>query len=194
MNKNSFILATSGFILPSNPYFDILGAEKIEDTSILNRNVVINADSSLSDYAKDNAIHYSTISNDAFHRYMTNKDFNSFIQMLDIATSVLSEINYKTFFELQANNRNMSPMTFMMCLDIYTGNFVNKHLQYATIPASARFVTDDSITTDIIRKNLTMLNKIEPKYLFWEGLLSDIGTNRDAFCTFFKYIFTDSYS
>lgn len=190
---DKFILTTSGFILPNNPYYSILPPEKVESNSIFNRSTVISTDNGISDYVKHNSIYTSEASNTAYKDYMADKSFSSYIHLVDIASEVLNKINVNNFFELQANNRNMSPMVFMACLDLYKDTFIYNHMKYAVIPMAGRFVSDTSKTNESIANNLQLLKNNSGYLNTWEKKLASLVDNKDAFCSFFKLVFVDSY-
>lgn len=193
MNK-LYILTTSGFILPDNKHYSVLTESKVMDTSIFNRSSLVNSDSVIAELTKSNSVHHSEEANNVYKKYEINKSFEDYVGMLDIACEVLSKINYQTFFELQANNPHMSPVSFKFCMDIYTGSLINNYAQYNAMPFSARFSLNNSADKKILLDNTRRLHthKAE-RYNDWSSVLADLYLDRNAFATFFKYIFCDSY-
>lgn len=190
--SNSYILATSGFILPDNPYFTSLPKEKVNDNSLLNKNTFITTDNSISDFIKSNDIHTSDIANTAYKRYMEEASFENFIELVNIASDILSKVNLSTFFNIQANNRNMSPLMFMVCIAVLNGSFVNEYTKYVSIPLNSRFTSENHLTGDAINKNLKSLEKYYA-YQGWDSLIANLTTDRGAFTLFFKLLFVDTY-
>lgn len=191
-NVNQFILTTSGFILPASPYFTVLSTDKITDNSILNRNLVTTTDNNISEFIKSNTIYHSEVANEAYKKYLNDQSFESFIHLVDITIEVLSQVNFNTFFEIQANNRNLSPIAFMFCLDVISGHLPKKYNQYSTIPLSVRFTSSTHVTNENISKNKSLL-KENLRTSQWPSFISELTEHREAFSTFFKFIFTDAY-
>ncbi len=189
-----YILTTSGFILPNNPYYVDLNESQVENTSIFDKTTFISADNDLANYIKNNRIHTSPTANKAYATYIANPTFENYIELIDIATNVLSKINHTTFFEVQASNKNMSPMSFMFCLDVLSRNFADKHLQYNAIPLNARLAVVEHITNEQIRINNEKLRKCDTVLnKTWETFLSRLASKKPEFLTFFRYVFVDAY-
>lgn len=194
MNTTSYVLTTSGFILPHTPHHNPLSPDLVEDNSIFNKKVTITTNSDIAEFVKSKLIYHSETANLAYRAYEADKSFNNYINLVNIAIDVLSKVNYDMFFEIQANNRNMSPVSFMFCLDFYSGCFVNKYLQYATVPFSVRFSSANNLTESTIAKNISLLKTNRNTYRnTWDSKIAELADNKDAFLTFFKYIFVDTY-
>lgn len=192
--SNSFILTTSGFILPQNQYFIILTKDNISEVSIFNRTSFVNADDKITDMIDSNQLYHSSVFNDALQKFIGTKDFDDFINLVNLASEVLSKINFDTFFALQANNRHNSPYTINFCRDVLKGDFISKKHQYETLPHNVRFSPDNGLTEQQAVQNSKIVRESKRKFFSnWENLLSELANDKNAFCTFFKYVFADSY-
>ena len=191
---DNYILTTSGFILPNNTYYSILDTSKLSSDSIFIKTTVIPTDNNLVSYTRNNFIYHSPLANEAYKKYEATKSFDSFMTLVNIATEILSVIPYDSFFEIQANNRNMSPYSFLFCLDIYTYEFINKRHAYDAMPLSARFTPYGTVSEETIKKNVKYVRQVKEYYrLTWETALAELAEDRHAFSTFFKYVFVDAY-
>lgn len=192
---NTFILTTSGFILPNSPYYHEVDQKTLGDNSIFNRTTVISTNETISDFAKTNTLYHSKIANEAFKQYENDKSFNNFIRLLDIAAEVLSQVNLYSFFEIQANNRNMSASNFQVCLDLLSGNFKNKYLQYYTLPAATRINTATSIPNIQVSDNVAKLKNAKEMNCLstWDKFIAELAKDKNVFSAFFKHVFVDAY-
>lgn len=191
----TYILTTSGFIIPDNDYYEPLKKESLS-SNIFNKNLSVIKNASLVEFTKNNEIQHSVMANEYYKKYLAEPTFENFMNMVDLTANVLSKISYSKFFELQANNRNLSFTSFMFCLEIYKGTFLTNHTQYTTIPLSARLVIDSSVTDNVICNNLAKLKQCDSDQtsgVTWSWFLSYLSVDKGAFLTFFKYIFTDPY-
>lgn len=192
--SDNYILTTSGFILPNNGYYAILDTNKLSSDSIFSKTTVIPTDNNLVSYTKNNFIYQSPLANEAYKKYEATKSFDTFMTLVNIATEILSGISYDTFFEVQANNRNMSPYSFLFCLDVYTSKFICKRHTYDAMPLSARFTPYGTVSEETIKKNVRYVQQVKENYrLTWETALAELAEDRHAFSTFFKYVFVDVY-
>lgn len=192
--SDQLILTSSGFIIPDNDKYVELEQEQVNSSTMLDRNIVINPATNVSAIIKSNRIHTSKIANELFRAYQEGKDFGDYMAMVEFATEVLSLMSYDAFFVVQANNRNMSPTSFMMCLSIYTGKFCEEHLQYSVLPANARLISDPSISAAKIEERIKKLRASNSIYAAnWMKVISILANDQQAFSSFFRYIFVDSY-
>jgi len=155
---DNFIVATSGFILPENNYFTPFDMDETVSDIIFNSHIVT-ANTNIRDFYANKDVYRSESITNAIDVYLTKKDFDSYVNLLNITLEILKEIDFMSFFKLQASNKHLSPISFNFCLDVVNGNFLINYNNYNIIPFNVRF----------------MLN------------------NKDAFLTFFKYIFADYY-
>lgn len=188
---NSYIVTTSGFILPSNYYFIPLTKDEVTSSSIFNRNITITTDNNLAEMLDNKILYYSPIANKAYLDYSNSGSFDNYINLVNIATDILSKVDYFTFFKLQANNKHISMYSLKFCEDLYKENFILNYYQYAIIPFNARLVIDNtSIDTTSIE-----FYKLDKNRYFntWEQVLTSLASNRNVFPIFFRYLFVDSY-
>lgn len=191
MTKN-LILTTSGFVLPATNYYGILDESKVSGSSVFDRKTFISTDMVISDYLKSGLIYHSAAANEAHRKYMATQSFEHYMAMVHIAADVLSRVPFDTFFELQASNRNLSPTSFMLCLDLYSTNFYHTYRTYETVPLGARFTAEYTPKSD----NLAKLRAVKPQPVTrktWENYLSALSVDRKAFTAFFRYVFVDAY-
>jgi len=192
--NNLHILTTSGFIIPNNNYYTVLTKDKIADTSIFNRTVLYSVNSGINKLIDTNQIYHSEVANKAYKKFEGSGSFEDFIFMVDIATDILSKIDYDEFFKLQANNPHISAFGIKMCEELLNGMFFKTYRQYAIFPFNLRFSINNGLTSERIEENLKIMRNSKKRSLAtWQNLLSKLANDRSAFCTFFKYIFVDSY-
>lgn len=193
MNSN-YILITSGFIIPENKYFSVLPEEKVLSTSIFNSKVMTAKDSNIEELVKTNQLYYSAEASEAYLHYTGTKSFEDYMRMVDISIEVFGKIDLAHFFSIQANNTNISPLSFRFCLELVSGDLLVNYLLYNSAINSARFSSNPAITNERINTNTRALKEASSSsYNTWEKLITHLTKNPDAFVTFYKYILTDSY-
>lgn len=195
VNNQEFILATSGFILPKNTYFEVFKNNDSLTDEIFNRSLVVSTSSSLINYFKENLVYKSNTVNECYNRYLTTKEFNDYITLIDIVVDILKDIDINVFFQLQATNKHLSSIAFNFCLDVTSGKFYTNYSDYNIIPFNIRFSINNNLTT---QDTITNLKKIENNFKSsniynWELLLSKLAADRDAFLVFYKFMFADYY-
>ena len=191
---NTHVLTTSGFILPNNPHYEVLTKEKIGEGVGFRRTVLATNNSAVSELVKHEQIFHSPAANEAFLKFEDSDSFEDFMRMVDIAASILRDVDYNKFFELQANNRHLSAYSFKMCVELLSGEFLNTFHTYSIIPPNIRFCADNGFSASQFASNVKTLHRSKSYHVnTWEQLLSMLSNNRAAFSTFFKYVFVDSY-
>lgn len=193
---NSLIYTTSGFLLPSNDYYTVFTGEELDDNLLGSDRKKVSSNSFFSDseLIKNSQIFQSETANNAYKRYLGERSFSNYIQLVDISISVLSQINLKEFFQVQALNKVLSPISHMFVLDVYRDAFTKTYMQYDIVPLNLRFTSKGTTTQEALDRNVRALRDtkvcIEHN---WDKYLSRLADDRAAFLTFFKYIFVDSY-
>lgn len=191
----SYILTTSGFVLPLTAHHAPLDQSAVNDTSIFNKTTSVTFDTNLSELAKDATVHHSPDANKAFQAYEANKSFENFTAMLDIACEVLSKLDFVGFARLQAANRYLSTTGFQLCVDLMTRKFTENHKGYLIVPLNARFRDPASVTPAMIdQRSLSVQKYLSSRGLVtWENILTEIACDQQAFASFFRYVFVDAY-
>lgn len=189
-----FIVAASGFMLPANNYFKPFQPEDTVSDSIFNRSIVASNDATLVEFYKNKNVYRSDTINKLLDQYFDNKSFENYISLVNIAVEIFKDIDFPSFFKLQATNTTLSNISHKFCLDCINGKFFMNYRDYAIVPFNIRFVNNNALTTDKVVENLREFEKQSYYVNNWETFITDIAsTNRDVFITFFKYIFTDYY-
>lgn len=192
--SNAHILTTSGFILPDNQHYEVLTKEKIGEASGFRRTALATNNSAVSELVKNNQIYHSPAANEAFLNFEDSSSFDHFMRLVDVASTILKDIDYNKFFELQGNNRHLSPFSFKMCVELLSGEFLKTYHTYSVIPSNIRFCADNGYSASQFASNVKTLHRSKSYYAnTWEQLLSALANDRAAFSTFFKYVFVDSY-
>ena len=107
---------------------------------------------------------------------------------------IFKEIDFSSFFKLQAPNTSLSNISHKFCLDCINGKFFTNYRDYAIVPFNIRFVNNNALTTDKVKENIREFEKQTYYVNNWETFITELaGVNRDTFITFFKYIFADYY-
>jgi GTP-dependent phosphoenolpyruvate carboxykinase len=192
--SNPYILIASGFILPQNEYFEVLTKEKISNTSIFNRTVLVTTNSTVASLVDTGQIYHSESATEAFIKYENSGSFEDYMRMVDMASDILGRVDYNKFFELQASNRFISPYSLKMCVDLLKKRFAATHHEYGVVPFNIRFSADNGKSETQIQETVKILRNSKTFGTnTWEQLLAGLANDRNAFSTFFKYIFVDNY-
>ena len=188
-----YIIASSGFILPANNYFKPFEPKDTITDAIFNRSIVTSLNPQVLKFYQDKNVFRSETINSALNDYLSTKSFEDYINLINIATDIFKEIDFSSFFKLQATNVNLSPISFKFCLDVVSGKFVSNYNEYSIIPFNIRFVINNGLTNDKVLDNIRQLEKSSYYISNWETFLSELSNNKDALLTFIKYILADYY-
>lgn len=191
---NEFIIAASGFMLPANNYFKPFTPEETISDSIFNRSIVASNDAALVEFYKNKNVYRSDTINKLLDAYHDNQNFENYIALVNIAIEIFKEIDFSSFFKLQATNTCLSNISHKFCLDCINGKFFSNYRDYAIVPFNIRFVNNNALTSEKVTENIREFEKQTYYVNNWETFITELaGTNRDTFITFFKYIFADYY-
>jgi len=191
---NEFIVAASGFMIPMNSYFTPFEPEDTVFDTIFNRSIVAKNDSPLIEFYKNKNVYRSDTINKLLDVYQDQPTFENYMNLMNIAIDIFKEIDFSSFFKLQATNTNLSNISRKFCLDCMAGKFFANYRDYAIVPFNIRFVSNNALTTDKVKENINEFEKQSFYVNNWETFLSELSeNNRDTFITFFKYIFADYY-
>lgn len=191
---NEFIVAASGFMIPANNYFKPFQPEDTVSDAIFNRSIVASNDALLVEFYKNKNVYRSETINKLLNNYLESSTFENYIALVNVAIEIFKEIDFSSFFKLQATNTTLSNMSRKFCLDCINGKFFTNYRDYAIVPFNIRFVHNNALTTDKVVENLREFEKQTYYVNNWETFLTELAeTNRDTFVTFFKYIFADYY-
>ena len=188
--SKGYILTTSGFILPDSEHYTVLDESKVNSTSIFDKKTFVSTDVAIQDFLKTNAIYHSDVANDAYKKYISEPTFEHFIQLVDISSSVLSGVDFQTFFDIQANNKNLSPTSFMFCLNLYSGSFFTNYRMFETVPLNGRFSSEVNPQKHDATKLKVYGNC---NRMTWTKFLSELSVYREAYVSFYRYVFVDAY-
>jgi hypothetical protein len=188
-----YIIASSGFILPANNYFKPFEPKDTITDAIFNRSIVTSLNPQVLKFYQDKNVFRSETINSALNDYLSTKSFEDYINLINIATDIFKEIDFSSFFKLQATNVNLSPISFKFCLDVVSGKFISNYNEYSIIPFNIRFVINNGLTNDKVLDNIRQLEKSSYYISNWETFLSELSNNKDALLTFIKYILADYY-
>lgn len=191
---NEFIVAASGFMIPQNPYFIAFEPDDTNLDSIFSRSIVAKNDSKMIEFYKNKKVYRSDTINKLLDTYQNNQSFENYMSLVNVAIDIFKEIDFSSFFKLQATNTNLSNMSHKFCLDCMSGKFFTNYRDYAIVPFNIRFVNNNALTTDKVKENIHEFEKQSFYVNNWETFLTELSeVNRDTFITFFKYIFADYY-
>ena len=188
-----YILLTTGFLVPQNSYFNLLRKEDNYIKELFNRSQGKIINNEILNFFKENEVYTSSTINNVYKNYIENKNFDNFISLVNIATDIFKNISFIEFIKVQMTNKHISPISISFCLDLVENKFIEKHTSYYMIPANIKFSLNNGLTKDKILENI---KKAEKGDIFgyienWENILSNLMINKEAFETFFKYIFVD---
>jgi len=189
----NYILLTTGFLVPANSYFNIASKEYNFIKDLFNRTQGNVINSEILDFFKENEVYTSSIINNAYKKYLENKNFDNLISLVNITTDIFKNISFIEFIKLQMTNKHLSPISISFCFDLVEDNFIEKHANYYVIPSNIKFNLNNNLTKDKILENIKKIEKGNKFHVIenWENILSKLIVNKEAFETFFKYIFVD---
>lgn len=195
LDRTNFIISSGGFIIPANNYFKPFDPKGPDIDSIFNRTMASSINPEILRFYQDKNVYSSDLINKAFQSYFADDSFDNYINLINIMLDIFKEIDFLTFFKLQAANSNLSPISFKFCLDVVSEKFITNYMDYAIVPFNIRFIINNGVTE---AKALENIRKIEKSCLYnqinnWETYLSRLANDRDAMITFIKYIFADYY-
>ncbi len=194
MSTINFIIAASGFMIPENSLFKPFTPEETISDSIFNRSIVASNDSTIIEFYKNKNVYRSDTINKLLDAYHNKPDFENYIALINVAIEIFKEIDFSSFFKLQATNTSLSNISHKFCLDCINGKFFSNYRDYAIVPFNIRFVNNNALTTDKVKENIREFEKQTYYVNNWETFITELaGVNRDTFITFFKYIFADYY-
>lgn len=186
------ILTVSGFLLPDNHLFEVYKEKPSPFDNLIGRDNNYQL-KTLSSYYLNNNISHSPQADLLYERYRRNKTFDSFIDMVDFTSDVLSLTDCKSFMDWQAYNRHTPVITMALCRDLLTNNTAKLH-QYDNLTPSSRFMVDQSITKEVGHNRYkTMMNGVHPTQVSWDNVLSPLMTDKSGFSTVFKYLFVNNF-
>ncbi len=186
---SDLFLSTTGFVFPANNQFVQYVPETKVDISITKR-----LESNVDAFAKTSTIYYSPSANKAHSDYLVNKDFNSYVSMLNIASEVLSGLSLLDFASMQATNKYLSSVGNMVCCDLLDGVWFNTHNRYQAYPSDSRIdLTRSGDVSYTAHKSLRLSTLIKNygRDSSCLDLLSYLYGDKQAFEAFFKYVFVD---
>lgn len=194
MLDQQYIIAASGFMIPMNIYFKPFEFEDVTFDGILSRSVTSTINAQLIEFYKNKNVYRSDTINKLLKQYQNEPNFENYMNLLNIAIDIFKEIDFSSFFKLQATNTNLSNISYKFCIDCLSYKFFTNYRDYFIIPFNIRFVNNNAMTIDKVKKNIYEFEKQSYDVNNWETFLTQLSdTNRDAFITFFKYIFADYY-
>lgn len=194
MSTKNFIIAASGFMIPENALFTPFQPEDTISDSIFNRSIVSSNNTTLIEFYKNKNVYRSDTINKLLNAYYNNPTFENYIALVNVAIDIFKEIDFLAFFKLQVTNTTLSNMSQKFCIDCVNGKFFTNYRDYAILPFNIRFVNNNALVPEKITENLREFEKQTHYVNNWETFLSKLfEINRDAFITFFKYIFADYY-
>ena len=190
------IVATSGFILPENIYYEPFEVKDEAIDRIFNRSIAPINNKELVEFYSDKNVYKSQVIENAIIQYLGTKDFESFMKLVDISIEILSRVGFLDFFRLQTANKYLSNLSFNFCLDCVNGNLIRNKNNYNLIPFNIRFSMSNQLTeSDVLIRTKAIEREFKESNFArnWPEFISRLMEDRDAFFVFFKYIFADYY-
>lgn len=192
---NDLIIATSGFFLTRNSYFTNFTEDDITADLIYNRDIVTSTSKETMDYYVRNEVYRSRTASLAYGKYLSEPVFDNYIALIDITLDILKDMEYLTFFKLQAANNHLSPLAYKFCLDVVSGKFKDTYRDYNILPFSLRFTIDNGMSTTLSLRRIKEVETAatQASHGSWSTLMSSLIEDREAMVTFYKFIFADFY-
>ena len=196
MSETSFIMTTSGFIMPKSGYYTKVQETNLVEDLIFNRVLTGSDTANMKEYFVDNAIYSSPIANEYLKKYLEKDTFESYMGLVDSSAELLKDIDFKLFFRAQANNPHLGLTSFNLCLSILDGSITNgeKGINYFTIPYGVRFNISQANYNKDSRVGKMVKYLENPYYTNFTSLLRDLIADKTLFVGFYRYMFTDNYS
>lgn len=195
MLDQKFILITSGFYIPYNSYYKSYSDDSSVINKLLGQRIYTNRDNKIIEFFKNNGVYSSSTINKLYSNYLSDKSFDSYVTLLDVTIDVVKDVDIKTFFMLQANNKYLSATGLVFCIDLITGEFLRNYNRYDILPATVRFTLDNGYTKETILKNQKEIEEKLKQHgvTSWKKFLTDLFVNKEAFSVFFKFLLVDYY-
>lgn len=201
MDTNNFISITSGFIIPRNEYYNPVQATNTTLSDILSHSQ-INHKERMIDFFTQNNIYSSDIINNLLNEYQTKKKAEDFYNMIEVVYNILSKVDLKTFFSMQATNPYLSNTCFDFCLNLIMADS-NKSptersremLKYSYIPFNIRFNFDVKLNKTIYNERQRLLDeKFNNRTVYdMKEFLANLVQEPSLFLTFYKFMLADVY-
>lgn len=192
-----FITISSGFIIPKNNYYSQYNREDDLFDEILERGLYESKLKQYNDFLHKNGIYVSNIVTQKYRVYEENREFDFYIDLLDISIEILKGITLKDFVYAQVNNKFLTDISFSFCMDLLTGDFTNRKNDYLIIPFNLRLNMYNELTKVDMDERRKKLDRFYARNYTgnrsWEELLSSLFTNKELFSVFFRYLFVDFY-
>lgn len=188
-----YIVASSGFIIPKNHYYQQFDPKESPADAFFNRNTIMTNNTKIIEFYKDHNVYRSEVISKALNDYINYNSFDNYIRLIDITTDVFKDITFMEFFKTQATNSYLSNLSYKFCLDVLGGKFTNNHKDYSIAPFNIRFITDKCLTSVDVNRRITEFEKASVFNNSWSNFLTELAENKQAFVTFFKYLFADCY-
>lgn len=180
-----YVLTTTGFMLPYTRHYTPASAE--EDKSVLERNILpeISNSSGLTVYRSQGA-------NTAYKNYLIDSNFNTFMELVNIAHDVFSSDSLENIYTIQTRNKHMSPISFMFCVNLFNCNLKEVYLKYDSLDLNSKVLAIPSSTnTDSYVKLKKEYKQVQ--YCNADYMIASLVEDKNSFVSFFKYIFVDSF-
>lgn len=187
------ITASSGFMLPCGIYFKPFDPKDPAETIIFNRTTGSSINQDILKFYQEKNVYRSETINKAYNSYIATKSFEDFINLINITIEIFKDIEFSSFFKMQASNVNLSNISIKFCLDVVSGKFNTNYRDYDILPFSVRFTISNGLTSD---KSLSYIKEMESNNLnshSWENFISELAEDKNKFLVFFRYIFVDYY-
>lgn len=188
------VYTTSGFLIPKSPHYEVYEKNLSPLEQLYARSTTASADQAAQAFFKDNEIYTSLQANRLYLSYIDQPTYDNYIELVNFASDIFSQITCREFFEAQTASLHISPMSLLLCKDIITGKVLNYH-QYAGIPPNSRFMVSNGFTQTKSHEQMKLMFKDIGTYgsLSWVDVLTPIVQNQGAFVTIFKHLFVDYY-
>ena len=190
---NTPIVISSGFLIPKNVYYTPVQDEDPAYAAIFDRNGTSSNTFQTKQFFKNKQVHKSESITKNYMDYVESNSFDDFIVLVNIVIDVMKDVEFNEFFKTQIANNYLSLTSIQFCKEILTGKFIQNYKNFSVIPCNLRFSNYNDLTTDQVNKLLNDIDRNNTYIQNWESFLSSMYENRNAFATFFRYIFVDIY-
>lgn len=193
--SKEYVLASSGFVIPSNRLFIEVDKDSTYKESVLGKMDSLGKDKTLSRLVEDGGVYSSPVCNETYLRYQDDpKSFDNYIAMVDILAEVFTEVDFKDFIRIQANNTFLSPLGFKLISDLVRYELGTTYKDYLVATSFFKLPQTGQVSNKEIASRQELVEAIFKDNRNWKAVnvLSDLMGNKPALAAFFKFMLTDS--
>lgn len=189
---SGYTLVTSGFMIPFNPHFTKLETESTYRDLLLGDSNGLDLVPNLASLIEQGVLYNSSEATEAYLEYNNEPNFVNYMRMVDLFTSIFTEVNMLEFLKTQIHNPYLSPLGFSIVINIITGYDLDENvLLYSSVPTfftMAKKASREEMATRETRFKEAISNN---SGLSSTEIVTRLVHNERVFSSIFKFMLTD---